>query len=197
MDCSLPGSSVHEIFQARILEWVAIPFSRRSSRPRDQTHVSNRQILYHWATRGAALQNSKRTPAKRSWAEAASQSLTRSCGRASLPLPAEECGSRLTTLGGSLTALKYDTNESIYRIDTDLQTENKLMVTKGDGLEEDSARTSQPESRASGCQPEWYVLNQECLVNPDLPWVHSEPPPPHTDLSQVPECHMVPVMTRC
>ena len=37
MDCSLPGSSVHEILQARILEWVAIPFSRGSSQPRDQT----------------------------------------------------------------------------------------------------------------------------------------------------------------
>ena len=35
MDCSLPGSSVHGIFQARILEWVAIPFSRGSSGPRD------------------------------------------------------------------------------------------------------------------------------------------------------------------
>ena len=40
MDCSLPASSVHGIFQARILEWVAISFSRRSSRPRDQTHIS-------------------------------------------------------------------------------------------------------------------------------------------------------------
>ena len=34
-DRSLPGSSVHGIFQARILEWVAISFSRRSSQPRD------------------------------------------------------------------------------------------------------------------------------------------------------------------
>ena len=40
MDCSLRGSSVHGISQARILEWVAISFSRRSSRPRDQTCVS-------------------------------------------------------------------------------------------------------------------------------------------------------------
>ena len=40
MDCNLPGSSIHGIFQARILEWVAISFSRRSSRPRDQTRVS-------------------------------------------------------------------------------------------------------------------------------------------------------------
>ena len=34
-DCSLPGSSIHGIFQARGLEWVAISFSRRSSQPRD------------------------------------------------------------------------------------------------------------------------------------------------------------------
>ena len=40
-DCSPPGSSVHEILQARILEWVAIPFSRGSSQPRDQTQVSH------------------------------------------------------------------------------------------------------------------------------------------------------------
>ena len=40
MDCSLPGSSVHGILQARILEWVAISFSRGSSQPRDWTWVS-------------------------------------------------------------------------------------------------------------------------------------------------------------
>ena len=44
MDYNLPGSSVHEISQARMLGWVAMPFSRGSSRPRDQTrdqtHVS-------------------------------------------------------------------------------------------------------------------------------------------------------------
>ena len=40
MDCSLPGSSVHGILQARILEWVAIFFSEGSSRPTDQTHIS-------------------------------------------------------------------------------------------------------------------------------------------------------------
>ena len=39
MDCSLPGSSVHGILQARILEWVAITFSRGSSQSRDQTWV--------------------------------------------------------------------------------------------------------------------------------------------------------------
>ena len=40
MDCSLQGSSVHGILQARILEWVVISFSRGSSRPRDCTQVS-------------------------------------------------------------------------------------------------------------------------------------------------------------
>ena len=40
MDYSLPGTSIHEIFQARILGWGAISFSRGSSQPRDQTRVS-------------------------------------------------------------------------------------------------------------------------------------------------------------
>jgi len=40
MDCNLPGSSVRGILQARILEWGAIPFSRGSSQPRDETQVS-------------------------------------------------------------------------------------------------------------------------------------------------------------
>ena len=40
LDCSPPGSSVHGILQARLLEWVAIYFSRGSSQPRDQTQVS-------------------------------------------------------------------------------------------------------------------------------------------------------------
>ena len=52
VDCSLPGSSVHGILQARILEWVAMPSSRGSSQPRDQARVScisyiDRQVLYH------------------------------------------------------------------------------------------------------------------------------------------------------
>ena len=55
MDDSLPGSSVHEIFQARISEWVAISYSRGSSWTRDQTYVScifciGWWILYHLAT---------------------------------------------------------------------------------------------------------------------------------------------------
>ena len=53
MDCSLPGSSVHGIFQARVLEWVAISFSRWSSQPRDQTrvsHIAGRRFTI-WATR--------------------------------------------------------------------------------------------------------------------------------------------------
>ena len=57
MDCSLPGSSVHGIFQARILEWVVISCSRGSSWPRNQTCISciGRWILYHCATWEAHL----------------------------------------------------------------------------------------------------------------------------------------------
>ena len=53
MNCSLPGSSVHGISQARILEWIAISFSRESSWPRDWTLISciGRQIVYQWATK--------------------------------------------------------------------------------------------------------------------------------------------------
>ena len=41
MDYSLPGSSIHGIFQVRVLEWIAISFSRGSSRARDRTQVSH------------------------------------------------------------------------------------------------------------------------------------------------------------
>ena len=53
MDCSLPGSSVHRIFQARILEWVAISSSKGSFQPRDQTQVSciAGRFFTNWATR--------------------------------------------------------------------------------------------------------------------------------------------------
>ena len=57
MDCSLPGSSVHGIFQAIVLEWVAISFSSGSSRPRDGTQVSrivDRRFTI-WATRKVLL----------------------------------------------------------------------------------------------------------------------------------------------
>ena len=67
VDCALPGSSVHGILQARILEWVAISFSRGSSRPRDRTqfsHIEGRRfnlpgspslqaILYHLRYQGS------------------------------------------------------------------------------------------------------------------------------------------------
>ena len=57
MDGNPPGSSVHGIFQARILVWVAISYPRGSSRPRNQTYISyiscvGRQILYHCALLG-------------------------------------------------------------------------------------------------------------------------------------------------
>ena len=65
MDCSPPGSSIHGIFLARILEWVAVSYSRGSSQPRDQTHVScisiiGRLILYHCAPWGAVTDQNNR-----------------------------------------------------------------------------------------------------------------------------------------
>ena len=48
MDCSPPGSSVHGILQARRLEWVAMPFSRGSSQPRNQSHISGVSCIGRW-----------------------------------------------------------------------------------------------------------------------------------------------------
>ena len=66
MDCSLPGSTIHGIFQARILEWVAISFSRRSSWPRDWTQVSHMVGIVGrrftiWATRKDQSQRNQKS----------------------------------------------------------------------------------------------------------------------------------------
>ena len=62
MDCSPPGSSIHGIFQARILEWVAISFSRGSSWPRNWTQVSHiaGRLFTIWATRESPLTTLKK-----------------------------------------------------------------------------------------------------------------------------------------
>ena len=61
VDCSPPGSSVHGILQAKILEWVAISFSRGSSHPRDQTRVPHcGQMLYHLSHQGIKLSQIKK-----------------------------------------------------------------------------------------------------------------------------------------
>ena len=61
MDCSLPSSSTHGILQARILEWVAISFSRGSSWLRDQTPVSHTssRLFTLWATREALISSNE------------------------------------------------------------------------------------------------------------------------------------------
>ena len=58
MDCSPPGSSVHGIHQARILEWVAMPYSRGSSPPRElNPGLSHcRQIVYHLSHQGSPVE---------------------------------------------------------------------------------------------------------------------------------------------
>ena len=78
-DCSLAGSSVHGILQARTLEWVAISFSREASWPTDWTQLfcNGRQILYHWATREAHSRGQIQAPIEHHsqhwWAEGTSQ----------------------------------------------------------------------------------------------------------------------------
>ena len=62
MDYSLPGSSIHGILQVRILEWVAMPFSRGSSQPRDQTHVS--YVYLHWQVCSLPLEPPGKPPNK-------------------------------------------------------------------------------------------------------------------------------------
>ena len=61
MDCSLSGSSIHGIFQARVLEWIAISFSRGSSWPRNRTQVSHiaDSYLTAWASREAVTSKTK------------------------------------------------------------------------------------------------------------------------------------------
>jgi len=64
IDCSLQGSSLHWILQARVLEWVAISFSRGSSRPRDQIQVSRipGRCFNLWATREVVLEKTLESP---------------------------------------------------------------------------------------------------------------------------------------
>ena len=63
MDCSPPGFSIHEIFRAWVLEWVAISFSRGSSQPRDWTQVSRLEgrCFIIWATRESLGRRTKET----------------------------------------------------------------------------------------------------------------------------------------
>ena len=67
MDCSLPGSSIHGIFQARVLEWGAIAFSRGSSQPRDRTqdsHIVGRHFTVWVSRQVICLEKSVKTDHK-------------------------------------------------------------------------------------------------------------------------------------
>ena len=76
MDCSLPGSSVHGIFQAIVLEWIAISFSRGSSWPRDRTQVSH--IVDRCFTVWAIMQNARLDVAQAGIKTARSESVSHS-----------------------------------------------------------------------------------------------------------------------
>ena len=70
MECSLPGSFAHGLLQARILEWVPMPFSRRSSQPRDQSQVSHiaGRFFTVWATRECSMRYPNFEVFYKSWA---------------------------------------------------------------------------------------------------------------------------------
>ena len=80
MDCSSPGSSVHGILQARILEWVAISFSRGSFRPKDRTHIAYVSCIaggfFTASATREALRNSTRPELRPTW---------QACGAADYP----------------------------------------------------------------------------------------------------------------
>ena len=90
MDYSPPGSTVHGIFQTRILKWAAIPFSRGSSWPRDRTHVScisclGRQILYKCTTWGAWVMVKVKYNMHHGWEQQAQRSKQSRCQRPHTP----------------------------------------------------------------------------------------------------------------
>ena len=86
VDCSQPGASVHEIPQARILEWVAYPFSRGSSQPRDWTSVSCIAGIFFTVrgTRGALLREELALGlCRRTWSSAGNEG-SGTCSQSSL-----------------------------------------------------------------------------------------------------------------
>ena len=106
MDCSLTDSSVHGILQARILEWVAIAFSRGSSQPKDWTWISCTagSLFTFWVTREAHTKWSKVKKKERQ-------------------IPYDII---------YMWNLKYNTNELIYETETDSQTQKTdVWLLKG------------------------------------------------------------------
>ena len=101
-DCSLPGSSVHGILQARILAWVAVPFSRGFSQPRDQTQVSciTGRFFTIWATGKAQEYWSKLIPTPRDLSDPGIKSWSPALQAGSLPaeLPGKPHGLSLELL---------------------------------------------------------------------------------------------------
>ena len=114
MDCSLLRSSVHGIFQARVLEWIAISFSRGSSWPRNQTQVSHTvgRRFTVWATREEPL--SKKRYGSKSYIPtsmfiAALFTIAKTWKKSKYPSIAEEHTVQLKNIQGNISGIK--TNE--------------------------------------------------------------------------------------
>ena len=117
MDCSLPGSSVHGIFQASVLEWVAISFSRGSSWLRDWIRVScivSRRPFTVWATRAKTWEQPK-CPVTDEW-------MKNMCLIYHTMWIQSEREKRIPYDIPYMWDLNYDSSEPIYKVETDSQT---------------------------------------------------------------------------
>ena len=102
MDCSLPGSSVQGVLEVRILEWVAIPFSRGPSQCRDWTWVSCiAGILYHLSHHGSPKKFNREIQKQTRWSGREDQ-WTRRKASGIHPVRGEKKKKRLRTSGDSL-----------------------------------------------------------------------------------------------
>ena len=112
MDYSLPGSSIHGIFQARILEWIAIVFSGGSSRPRDRTRGSQvscagRQMLDHSGHLGSPDLPSTQVPLHSSLPDHAFFQLQTVCLPVSLFQEEPVCHAHSVSVAPSTATLEY------------------------------------------------------------------------------------------
>ena len=147
MDCSLAGSSIHGIFQARILEWVAISFSRGSSQPRDQTQVSHivgRRFTV-WATREVRVEGMifrkdewalRRTDGKYDslWQSCLSVKWTSSflfCDKSQPPIvdetPKEDINDRRVHFAGSVLRKSRQVRESLFLLFSQVPLLSKII----------------------------------------------------------------------
>ena len=116
MDCSLPGSSIHGILQARILEWVAISFSSGSSWPRDRTQVSRiaGRCFNLWATMAQMVKHHPAMQEIQVWSLGREDPLRRKWQPTSVILPGKFHGQRSLVGYSPWDCEESDTTERLH-----------------------------------------------------------------------------------